>query len=193
MTMIHWDEGEARVTAFQTARRANKTVVKIELEVTGPWALGDIVRQLQEASLPPAQGKNGRTGGMIEPTIETLSARIDAVEQRLRGLSPLGQKLLNSAPIEAVIRDAAAAARVTRGDILSEQRANTIARVRFAIIWTVRQVYHTSWPVLAHALNRDHTTIMHGYRRAKTLRQSDPFFADLVNMLVARARARAAQ
>ena len=84
--MLHWDAHEARVSAFSTARRANKTVVKIELEVTGPWALGDIVRQLQEASLPPKPKPKAkpepRTEAIAAPPLALPAPRLQLTDRR---------------------------------------------------------------------------------------------------------------
>lgn len=75
---------------------------------------------------------------------------------------------------EVDVADCVAAASAVFGipvnDIMSDRRAKDIAYARFAAIQAARDLTRKSLPVIARAMNRaDHTTIMHGLKRAEQL------------------------
>lgn len=45
---LNWDATKASVTNFGTTSQKGRTIIKIELAVTDPWELGDILRRLME-------------------------------------------------------------------------------------------------------------------------------------------------
>lgn len=55
---LSWERGAARVTNFTSASAKGHTTLRIELQVSSPWELGDIMRNLAElrdvgAATPP--------------------------------------------------------------------------------------------------------------------------------------------
>lgn len=48
-----WWASEAKLKAFSATGKGGKSVIKIEIEVVDPSALGSLMRALQEASAPP--------------------------------------------------------------------------------------------------------------------------------------------
>ena len=96
----------------------------------------------------------------------------------------------------AVMEEAASLFRVSVWDIVraGNTRENKIVRVRWAVIWVLRQL---EWPdgrraysapriakVLRYA---DHTTVLHGYREAEFWRERDPEFRQLTDELLGHA------
>lgn len=68
-----------------------------------------------------------------------------------------------------------------------------ISWTRFGVIWAIRQVMKDiySYPLLARRLGfKDHTSVLHGYRRAETLRDSDFRFKLFTDRLLAFAKSR---
>ena len=60
MSGIYWSEGSARVKDYSALTRNGKTVVTIKLEVTDPYDLSHILRNLDEtqrAATPPPPAK----------------------------------------------------------------------------------------------------------------------------------------
>lgn len=53
--------------------------------------------------------------------------------------------------------------------------AERLCRLRQAVIWVAKDRGY-SFHKIARALNRDHSTVMHAHRIAKTLRDRDPAF-----------------
>jgi len=45
---LMWRRGEARIGDFSCSSRGGRTVMRIELIVTTPWALADVSRDLME-------------------------------------------------------------------------------------------------------------------------------------------------
>lgn len=67
---------------------------------------------------------------------------------------------------------------VPRVDLLSHRRLIDHARPRQVAMWLARRVTSHSLPQIGRAMDRDHTTIMHGIRRVEELRRgSDEFRA----------------
>ena len=60
----------------------------------------------------------------------------------------------------------------------------TTSRARFALYWFGRERLGYSYGRIGKALSRDHTTVIHGYRRALELRASDPEFLGKTDSLM---------
>lgn len=62
-------------------------------------------------------------------------------------------------------------------EITGQRRQFAIARARFAVYWLGIHALQLSLPAIGSKLSkRDHTTVLHGVRRADELRLSDPAF-----------------
>ena len=71
-------------------------------------------------------------------------------------------------------------------DLLRSRRTKQFATARFAIMWVARKATPYSYPQIGRALGGfDHTSILHGVRRAEVLRETDPTFRRLSDELLA--------
>lgn len=68
--------------------------------------------------------------------------------------------------------------------VLGASRNAELARARFAIAWAARQAKGRSFPQIARALRRDHTTVMSAFRRAEWLRGNSEPFRDLTDRIL---------
>lgn len=62
--------------------------------------------------------------------------------------------------------------------IVSPIRSGSVVLVRFAVIRTARRAGYSS-PQIGKVINRDHSSIIHGEKRAEGLMQTCPSFATL--------------
>lgn len=69
-------------------------------------------------------------------------------------------------------------------DIAGEGRTRPIARARFATAWLARNRLGYSFSRIGKALNRDHTSILHGIGRCEELRTNDLEFRMLTDQLI---------
>lgn len=74
------------------------------------------------------------------------------------------QKQLGSAQI---IKQVSLKHRVTVAEMLSDMRSEWIVKARFEAIYRIREERHLSWAQIGRQFNRDHTSILHGYRQHK--------------------------
>lgn len=58
---------------------------------------------------------------------------------------------------------------VTPADLLCGDRSKQLTLARWALWFCLRERYGLSYPELARMLGYDHTTILHGVRRARSL------------------------
>ena len=73
--------------------------------------------------------------------------------------------------IRAIIRDASVLTGIPVPDIIGHKRTKEFVRVRQAVMWEARRQGY-SLPQIGRALNRDHTTVIHGLRQVERRRQS---------------------
>jgi hypothetical protein len=72
-------------------------------------------------------------------------------------------------------------------ELISNRREKRLAHSRFAIMWAAKKQTTYSYPQIARALGGfDHTSVMHGVRRAEQLRAADPEFRSFSDALAAR-------
>ena len=64
-----------------------------------------------------------------------------------------------------ILRDACARAGITVKDALSPCRSPRVARPRFMVMAILRSERQWSLPTIGAALDRHHTTVLHGLRR----------------------------
>jgi hypothetical protein len=79
---------------------------------------------------------------------------------------------------------------ITRNDLVSDRRAEKVARPRMTAMWICRHETPLSLPFIGRAFNRDHTTVMHACERIEELRAADPLFREATDNLRARARSK---
>lgn len=59
-------------------------------------------------------------------------------------------------------------------DLLGVRRYDRVCRARWVAIWLCRELTDASYPQIAYVMHRDHSTIIHGYRRAEEIRERFP-------------------
>lgn len=86
-------------------------------------------------------------------------------------------------PLVREIADAVATvASLSVLDLASSRRNVRLARARFAVVFLAKELTARSYPEIGRVLGgRDHTTIMHAYRRACELLPTDEPFRALVD------------
>lgn len=87
-------------------------------------------------------------------------------------------------PIEArdIIRRACLAVSATEAELFAPGHNVKLARARFAVMVALRGL-GWSYPRIAKAINRSNATVIHGLRKARTLRACDPGFPDLLALV----------
>ncbi|NOX62192.1 MAG: chromosomal replication initiator protein DnaA [Chloroflexi bacterium] len=88
-------------------------------------------------------------------------------------LSP-EEEILNQDP-EAIIQAVADEFRITRSELVGQRRLKRFARPRQVAMYLMREVAQLSFPQIGEYLGgRDHTTVMHGYKKVSQLLADDP-------------------
>ena len=107
---------------------------------------------------------------------------IEFVHEALRDLLALQDKLVT---IENIQKTVAEYYKVKVADLLSKRRSRSIARPRQMAMTLAKELTNHSLPEIGdHFGGRDHTTVIHAYRKVKELIQSDSGFAeDYKNLL----------
>ena len=71
-----------------------------------------------------------------------------------------------------------------RSPLISTLRRQDLVRARHIAMWLARQRYGVSLPNIGRTINRDHTTVLHGIRRAQKLMTEDrDFQRDLAEVI----------
>lgn len=78
--------------------------------------------------------------------------------------------------VHACVQTAAQLFSVPSRHIVGEATAKEYMRPRLAVYWAAREVLGYTYPQIGRILNRDHTTVMSGYRTALRLRETDAAF-----------------
>ena len=68
--------------------------------------------------------------------------------------------------------------------LLSQKRSQKYARPRFIIYYLSRNLTKLSLPAIGRAIDRDHTSVMHGIERAEYLLENDQAFRALYRSIV---------
>ena len=96
------------------------------------------------------------------------------------------EEILSQDP-EAIIQAVADEFRITRPELVGQRRLKRFARPRQVAMYLMRDVAGLSFPQIGeHLGGRDHTTVMHGYKKVSQLLADDPE----LRMRVDRIRAR---
>ena len=81
-------------------------------------------------------------------------------------------------PVQSIIRAVADYYGITITDLLSDRRTVEVVRPRQIVMYLARLLTTQSLPRIGARLNhRDHTTVLHGVRRIKAMKASDPVLA----------------
>lgn len=94
----------------------------------------------------------------------------------------MSDRYFNSAPpfyFQTLLDRAASITGFAKREIIGEGRAHRFMPVRFAMVYLLREA-GLSFPQIGKRMNRDHTTVMDSYRRARDLLAKSAEFADLV-------------
>jgi chromosomal replication initiation ATPase DnaA len=83
---------------------------------------------------------------------------------------------------EAMVQKASELFKVHPRDLISTYRFNFIVRARFAMYLALRQ-RGWSYPKIGRLLKRDHSSVVHGVKRAQYMVEKDPDFAAKVQEL----------
>lgn len=80
--------------------------------------------------------------------------------------------------------------KIDRKDIISDSRQQDLVYVRGLIVWVLREHAGMSFPAIGKLLgNRDHTTIIHSYRKLKDKFNSDQKLHSALDELITKAKA----
>lgn len=85
--------------------------------------------------------------------------------------------------LELIIEEAARAADLDVDDLTGRSRADTVTRARQVAMLLARDLVGATLTSIGDALNRDHTTVIHGIRTSRVRETEDPTYAHDVQRL----------
>jgi chromosomal replication initiator protein len=107
---------------------------------------------------------------------------LDFCKEALRDVLALQDKLVT---IENIQKTVAEYFKIRVADLLSKRRNRSIARPRQIAMALAKELTTHSLPEIGDAFGgRDHTTVLHGCRRVKALRETEPRVAEDYNNLL---------
>lgn len=86
--MVHWDIGEVSIKSVSTASRTKGTTVTLVLEVSGPYALGSIMSQIEESRVKEAEAKKKAAEAAQAAAAAERAARAHARASRSKSAAP---------------------------------------------------------------------------------------------------------
>lgn len=111
-----------------------------------------------------------------------ISCRLEQVEDALAGL-----RVARGGIIDRMVTFVAFSIGVKPIELLSERRTRHLSYGRFAVMWGAGKLTTYSLPRIGEALGGyDHTSVLHGQRRAEELRETDAEFRRLTDALLDR-------
>ena len=107
---------------------------------------------------------------------------LDFVRESIKDLLALQDKLVT---IENIIKTVAEYYKIKVADITSKRRTRSVARPRQMAMALAKELTNHSLPEIGDAFGgKDHTTVLHAYRKIQELRESDSDIAeDFTNLL----------
>ncbi|HXI87854.1 MAG TPA: DnaA/Hda family protein, partial [Parvularculaceae bacterium] len=87
--------------------------------------------------------------------------------------------------LDEAAKETAVVFSITEDELRGRGQPQRLARARHAFVYVGRHALRESFPRIARALGRDHTTAMSGYRRAEALLERDKKFQGAVNSIFA--------
>lgn len=97
-----------------------------------------------------------------------------------RALADSGQPTSRPPDVPAIVERVAAAFGVSPAELMSASRLKGVRRARQAAMFVARELTGLSYPRLAAAFDRDHTTVMHACRRVEAEMATDDALAGRV-------------
>jgi chromosomal replication initiator protein len=97
-----------------------------------------------------------------------------------RVLKPRLAEVRRTPTLEEAAAATAAAFNISVDELTGRAQHQRFARARHAFVTAAREGLKESFPRIASAIKRDHTTAMSGYNRAKAIRERDPKFAAVI-------------
>lgn len=88
--------------------------------------------------------------------------------------------------IEEIIAAVSFSFGITVEDVRGPMRTKAVAEARQCVYLVARRCTRLSYPEIAKAVGRDHTTVMSGVKTAERIRESDRWFAATVRVLLER-------
>lgn len=148
---------------IERQKRLGKTTARPAPSVVAPSLMP--AASPQEPVVSPAQAK----------AVADLQEEVAQLARKLKALVQEDESpLLMPSRIKPVIRAVAKFYGVTVGDLVSFRRNEEIVRPRHVAMYLARQLTKHSLPRIGRALDRHHTSVLHGCRQIATLRQQDP-------------------
>jgi hypothetical protein len=84
-------------------------------------------------------------------------------------------QLVPTITVNQIIRTVAEQFKLSVADLVSERRTANVVLPRQMAMWLSKTMTTRSYPYIGHRMNgRDHTTVLHGFRKIERLRQDDP-------------------
>lgn len=121
-----------------------------------------------------------------------LARRVDRLETLVLDLQPVRACGGWMPSLSAIVADAAQLTGESEASLIGVRRTRAIVLARNAVIWTARRAGGFSHPQIGRVLgNRDHSTIIWGYRNAERLYEQNADFRSLCAILCDRAMERA--
>ena len=88
-------------------------------------------------------------------------------------------------PLRLLLNVASAAFGVPVNEMLSQRRCVALQPPRRAFVWLAKHTTYASYPTMAGYLGgRDHTTLMHAYKRALEMREEDAGFRAVTDAMI---------
>lgn len=107
---------------------------------------------------------------------------LDFVRESIKDLLALQDKLIT---IENIQKTVAEYFKIKLSDLLSKRRSRSVARPRQIAMALAKELTNHSLPEIGDAFGgRDHTTVLHAYRKIQELKETNPDIAeDFMNLL----------
>lgn len=84
---------------------------------------------------------------------------------------------LTSERLERAIQETARVFEIPHREVLSKLRIPSVTRARQALYAAIYDACQTSYPEMAWRLQRDHTTLVYGVKRARAMAEDDSEYA----------------
>lgn len=125
---------------------------------------------------PGISGCNGETKPI-------RNSRAD-IEKRIAKTKPAKPAAIDKTSIREVINKAGQLYGVSSDDILGKSRAAELIKPRFAVYYLLNKRLGLSHVEIGKIMQRDHTSVMAGIKRAEELIGSEPLFAMALNAIL---------
>lgn len=103
---------------------------------------------------------------LAEHLVETLAEPVHVAPEAETPFLP-GEEPAPPATSAEIIKQVCAKHGVRPAEIVSPIRAHFIVPARHEAMYRIREERHLSWAQLARLFNRDHTSVIHGWRKHK--------------------------